>query len=416
MDKEKIKTFKEVWEKSRILFNRDPSLPPHIMVGGCTGSGKSSLLNALLQKKVFEADFGRPVTRENSEEFWRAPDESIDIVVIDAPGFGEAEKITAENKDEYMQNTYKIAEMKVDLLILVLDANSRALSAEDTFLKHWFNNPRLSEIPVLVCVNKIDTVPPVRESWPELKNNFNIYAPVSEKEKNLRKLMHYIRTLSSFERIPDSCFLLVCAGESFDDIDYQFGIDDLREKIYATLPESVRTVYARALAVATLNKKLLKTEAKSIIKKYSALCSAAVAANFVPASDALVLAPLQIAMIKKLGDLYGKSLTQSAVQGILSAVGMSFAGRTLCSFIISFFPGVKNLVGPPLAFGLTYSIGKLVSELFDRGIEAPDSEIINELAGKCSVERPDESEMDMALEKYKQDIDEFKRELDIGAE
>jgi len=48
-------------------------------------------------------------------------------------------------------------------------------------------------------------------------------------------------------------------------------------------------------------------------------------------------------------------------------VGLSMAGRFTAQTLLSFFPGIKNVVGPALAFTLTYSTGQVVNELFAKG-------------------------------------------------
>jgi len=412
MDKASIENFKKMWEASQILFNRDPSEPPKIIVGGKTGVGKSSLLNALLQRNVYEIGV-LPTTRVNKEHIWNSPDKNIDIVVIDAPGFGEAEKITSDNKDEYMQNINSIAELQANIMLLVLKCDDRALSLEDTFIKHFYNDRVLKNIPLIACVNQIDKMKPVRDWAP---SNLNLMTPRTEKEKNIRKYLDYVQGIASYDEqgvenvlklsgsfgnIDKQNFIPVCSGESFDEVNMQYGLDKLKERIYEVLPESTKTIYARALKESDL----IKKEAENIIYKYSGLCSAAVLANFIPASDSLVLVPLQIAMIKKLGDLYGITMTSSTIQGILSAVGMSFAGRAACSFIISWFPGVKNLVGPPLAFTLTYSMGKVINELLAKGITVPGPDVIKDLSDKYqNIKQPSAEEIKGFEKKYKDDI------------
>jgi uncharacterized protein (DUF697 family) len=125
---------------------------------------------------------------------------------------------------------------------------------------------------------------------------------------------------------------------------------------------------------------LKNEEAARLIKKYATACAVAVGGNILPASDALILAPLQVGMIIHLGKLYGIHLTAATAAGLLGTVGLSFTGRIAAQGILSFFPGLKNLVGPGLAYGLTWSLGLVVNDLFQENRLGTSREEMEELA------------------------------------
>jgi len=377
IDKDLMAQFHKAWQDAQKILKNDPSSPPKILVGGKTGVGKSSLLNALLGKNVYEIGV-IPCTKMINEETWTTP--AGEIKVIDVPGFAEAEKLTNDNKDEYQENILKIASLEAHMLLLVLKCDDRALQPEDTFIKYCLNNSVLKNQPIIIAVNQIDKMKPTRE-WNPPK--LNLRTPISEKDKNIRTYLDYLISLNTFSELEhNKAMIPICAGESWDDYDNQYGIDLLKEKIYNLLPDCAKTIFARAAAEVEIRNQ----EAYRIIKHYSAYCASGVALNFVPMSDSLVLIPIQITMIKKLGDLYGISLSESVINGLIQSIGMSFAGRFVCSTLLSFFPVFKNLVGPPLAFSLTYGMGKIVNELFSKNIIVPTPELVAELANKNSSE------------------------------
>ncbi|MFW6311461.1 MAG: hypothetical protein ACOC1K_04415, partial [Nanoarchaeota archaeon] len=109
-------------------------------------------------------------------------------------------------------------------------------------------------------MNQIDKINPVRDWEPQ---NLNLKTPKTKKEKNIRKYIDYVSSLNCFSHLSfEDKIIPVSAGEEAKD-PYQYGIEDLRNKIYEVLPESAKTVFARAA-------ELKNKEAKRLIKYFSA--------------------------------------------------------------------------------------------------------------------------------------------------
>lgn len=375
---------KEMWSKVQELLGEQ--IKPRLLVGGKTGVGKSSLLNAILGKDVYEVGV-IPTTKNNDEQIWES--KGGDIVVIDVPGFGEANapEFTAETfkgsyKGSYEENIKRLAELDAHVFLLILKCDDRALEKEEKFIENWNSNEILQSIPKIMVCNQIDKMKPTREWDPK---SLNLKTPVTEKEKNIRQFIDYISSLPKFRSISDKNRIVpVSAGESFND-PLQYGIEDLKNKIYEALPDSAKTIFARSA-------ELKNQEAGRIVKYYASAGAGAVAVNFLPASDALILAPIQIAMIIHLGKLHKIEITISTASGLLTSLGLSFAGRFTAQTILSFFPGIKNLVGPGLAFGLTYSMGMAINELFTEGKITATKEEFENLANKYEKQGKAEAE------------------------
>ena len=101
--------------------------------------------------------------------------------------------------------------------------------------------------------------------------------------------------------------------------------------------------------------------------------------------------------IQDLGKLHSVDVTKSTASGLLASAGMSFTGRFIAQELISFMPVFKNIIGPPLAFGLTYSLGAGINELLSNGkVKATEQEF------KHIVEKHGD-ETEKALKQFKLD-------------
>lgn len=373
LEKINFEQINKMWEL--IQKYQEKQITPGIMVGGKTGVGKSSVLNAILGKNVYETGV-IPTTKDNNSKVWST--EAGDIKVIDVPGFGEA------GFDEiYKKNMLKVSELEAHIFMLVLKGDDRALDHEVRFLNEWYKKDSLKHIQLLVVVNQIDKMNPVREWKPK---EMNLKLPITEKEKNIRAYFKYMYDdLDVFKKLFEQERVIpVSSGEGNTPNDELYGIDDLKLKIYKLLPEAAKTLFARHSEIKEL-------ESNRIVNNYSKAVAGAVTVNFMPASDALIITPIQIAMIIHLGNLYGINLDKSVLSALVSSIGLSFAGRLTAQGIISFFPLIKNIVGPPLAFSLTYAMGKTVSSLFATGKTTANSDELKYYAEKYSEEAKAES-------------------------
>lgn len=343
-----------------------------ILMGGKTGVGKSSVINAIIGEEISKiSDDGKPCTKTNEELIWST--DTADIAIIDVPGFGEANSPLL-NGVEYRENIKELAK-NANIFLLVLKCDDKALELEEKFIAEWKNDCNLNQIPTFIAINQIDKMKPSRILWEPDKLNLN--TPTTQKELNIISYIEYVSSIPVFSEYKYSGRLLpICAGEYVGDATY--GIESLRHALNDVIPEVLRIVLMRE----NLSK---EEKANKIINHYAISCGVA-ALEPIPIVDSFIIAPIQIAMIIHLGKIYGVSITKSVAGGLLQSLGLSLIGNYVFLNVVSFFPGIKQAVGPAIAYSLTYTSGLIVKELFLTGNLNPSKQQLKELAEKYKCE------------------------------
>lgn len=346
------------------------------VMAGKTGVGKSSVINAILESPACEvAQDSRPCTKKNEEVIWNT--DIGEVRIVDVPGFGEA-NAPLINGDDYIQNIRLLSE-DAHILLLVLKCDDKALQLEQNFYKMWVKDEQLSKIPIVIVVNQIDKIKPTRDWDP---SNLSLKNPTTQKEKNICDYIKYVAGI--FERHP-SDIVPVCAGESLEDT--LFGIDDLKEKINSKTSDILELVIDR-------KEQSQDNRANRIIRNYS-FTAATAGFQPIPVIDSFVIAPIQIAMIIHLGKVYNVHIGKSVAGGIVESIGLSLAGNYIFLTLVSFFPGLKQVLGPSIAFSLTYTSGLIVKELL----------LTNNL-------NPTKQELKILSKKYKEEAIKAKKEYE----
>ncbi|MDD3141620.1 MAG: GTP-binding protein [Lachnospiraceae bacterium] len=84
----------------------------------------------------------------------------------------------------------------------------------------------------------------------------------------------------------------------------------------------------------------------------------------IPLADNTIITPIQIAMIIKLGTIFGHKVTKGAASGIISSVAAAFVGRNVSQILVGWIPGVGNAVNTVTGAGITEAIGWLAVKVF----------------------------------------------------
>ena len=341
-----------------------------IVMGGKTGVGKTSTINAVIGVEVGEVSDAKPGTKKNQELVW--PTDSGDMIIIDVPGFGEANSPEINNID-YQENIRVLAK-DAHLFVLVLKCDDRALELEEKFLKKWQSDSDLKKIPTLIVINQIDKAKPARDWEPE---SLNLDNPIKEKDIYIKTYLDYVSSLPTFSQYSyNNNIFLVSAGEFFGDKTY--GMEKLKIAINNNIPNILTLILDR-------NSKSKYQKTKAITNYYS-MSAAAVAIQPIPWVDSFLIAPIQIAMIIHIGKIYNINITKGIAGGLISSIGLSFLGNHIFLNLASMFPVIKQFVGPAIAYSLTFTTGLVVNELFSSGNLNPSKQEIKELVERFKIE------------------------------
>lgn len=107
--------------------------------------------------------------------------------------------------------------------------------------------------------------------------------------------------------------------------------------------------------------------ARDVVNMCSYAC-AVVSVSPIPFSDAVLMLPIQTAMVMTVGHIYGRKLTQAAAKDLLlelgTLVGVSFLAR---QGIKALLPVVGALLTVPAAFAANWAIGRVAMDYFRAG-------------------------------------------------
>jgi GTPase len=408
----------------------------HIAAFGMVGRGKSSLLNALLGQKVFEAGAIHGVTRTYQVANWQIskqdfgdPDhpvltaalqgvEKSQIQLIDTPGIdevgGEARELLAK----------EVAEQS-DLLLFIVSGDITKVEYQAL--------AQLREIgkPMILVFNKVDQYPDADRESVYLKiRDERIKELLSPDEVVMASAAPLIPQAT---RQPDGRIVVkMIAGEP--------QIEALKLKILEILHREGKSLvalnsmlYADDVNDQLVTRKMeIRAESATRLIWNSVMTKAvAVAVNPVTVLDIVSSAAVDVSMILALSKLYGIEMTQKGAMDLLKSIGLAMGGVTAGELLADLgLSSLKGLLGvaAPATGGLsllpyvsvaiaqagvagvaTYGIGQVAKEYFANGAswgpEGPKAIVSNILESL-----DEDSIMNRVKEELRSKIDWRKRE------
>ncbi|MBQ7178125.1 MAG: DUF697 domain-containing protein [Victivallales bacterium] len=327
------------WEELMEQARKENGVPrPNILICGYTGSGKTSLIKAILGDIVDSKAIGTGEPKTQDFDCY----ESDLVRIYDSKGMenGETEEQFVSVAREFIKSHQLNDPSKVDdhihlVWYTIQGPGARVTDCDRKLIKEIFTPQNL-----IVCITKADGM---REGQKQAMKQ-------AVKDAGVRE-----------ERI------IFTSDEEGGCI----GNKELMECSFKMLPDACKDAFAEAQKVdIELRKKAVyqkATKAKGIIAT-AVTAAIAIGATPIPGSDAPLLVASQTGMIASLAALYG--IANEAFKVGMIPFLAKLAGTTLAGSLLKFIPGVGTMAGgaisATIAGTLTGAMGLYVKSYFEK--------------------------------------------------
>jgi small GTP-binding protein len=354
----------------------------HIAAFGRVGTGKSSLLNALLGRKVFSTSPLHGETQFQQRSHWDSVN-SDHVVLIDTPGIDELE---GEAREEMARSVARIS----DIVLMVCEGD--LTETEFKAVRSLAGRKR----PLLLVLNKSD-----RYGTAELD------ALLQHLKDRCGKFIEpeNILTASADPR-PEQVIRIDEAGNEHPlKRPRKPDINTLKRRLWSILEKEGKTLAALNAALFTseldgrIASKIVlarKTVAEKIIRNYCLAKGLVVAVNPIPVADLLAAAGTDVAMVVHLGNVYGFQLSRREASKLLLTIsaqmlllmgaywGVNMVSAAMKTISAGMSAALTAGAQGTLAWYATYVTGHAAETWFAKGKSwgsAGPKETINEILG-----------------------------------
>jgi uncharacterized protein (DUF697 family)/GTP-binding protein EngB required for normal cell division len=293
----------------------------NIIVAGRTGTGKSTLINAVFGADFAKTAMGRPVTQTAT---WYER-ENHPLRILDTKGLETADykQTLAALQAEIIKGKGSIDPSQHIHIgwVCIAEPGTRVEEAERSLVDAL----KAEGIPTIIVLTKHGMFPEFLDEVAKIAPNADAFIPVRALPMN---------------RLPDV-----------------HGLQELVEATFRLVPEGVRSAFVAAQKV---DFKLKASDAQKIITG-SAAAAAAAAIIPLPFSDAITIVPIQIGMIVGISVRFGIGDTTKALLPLASCmigcIAATAAGRIIVGQLLKLLPG-GGVVNAGVAATLTTGLGE----------------------------------------------------------
>lgn len=275
----------------------------NILLMGYTGSGKSSLINALFGKEIAKAGVGKPITQHLEKYI----DEQKGLILWDTKGIEATDyHDTMQSIKKEMEDSFKTLSEKeaIDVAYLCVKETSGRVQEREllSFAKNW-------NIPTIVVFTHTQAEAGeafVQESKGIIDEEWGFKVPVE-------------------------------------------GLEELVDETKKCLSDAIKNHFLRVQKVKIQERKqAMIAKSKKIIHVASGLAGMA-EANPIPFSDMPLITGIQTGMIHEMNDAFevslGKSATPIFITEISSIIALVHVERTLVNGFLKFIPVEGSVAG-----------------------------------------------------------------------
>ncbi len=356
---------KDEYQQVAQLIEKLENQQVHIVVFGKVSSGKSSLLNALLGKQAFSTSPLHGETKQQQNSDWSQYQDQ-NMVVIDTPGTDE---VAGKQRQQLAHNAAEIA----DIILFVVDGD---LTASQLKQLQSIAQPNTQ---ILLVLNKADLY--TEDELRDLKESLTEKTTEIIQPKNI--------VTASATPLPQVLIKVDKNGkETRQRINVEVDVSQVKERIWKILERDGKTLTALNASIFAgeishkIAKKITKLRANAaekVVTMYSIAKGVGVAFNPIPVADLLIAAGLDVAMIRKLSQVYGlpivgkeaSKLTMTIMAQLVALMGAVWGINLLSSALKTVSAGLSTTVTAgaqgALAYYATYLVGKIAEQYFIKG-------------------------------------------------
>lgn len=351
------------------------SRPPRIMVMGRAKSGKSSLINAIVERKVAEVNDIEPQTgKAQWKVYYNDKMGSPIIHILDTRGLQEAKKPNEDPDSRYTptESLLKaVNEHCPDLILFLCEATSVNVAVQEdiTVLEkvyEYIDRKYYRKLPLIALVTKCDQLAPFG-GWINLENQKRencTERPVQELRNHLvmkdiwRYKLQNVIPIVSYAEYGEGEY-----GEIDPGRDYRWNIDKLNEIFFKILPQETQAHFIRASKVKKFQEKL----AIGVTDSCAVIC-ASIAFIPIPFAAIPIVAGIHTLMVTYIGYLSGRELSEEIIKDFLKTAGVG-AGtnlglRAIAEQLSILIPGYGSLMNVAAITLATRTIGQAAIEFF----------------------------------------------------